>query len=157
MLSLIDNIIGEEFRDFISVHLDYADSFSLTKNRWSNNDTCQEHIAILNALAPYLIHTVHSEKWFCQRVPKENEFEVSIFKFNQETARILSVHYNSLFYDESYKGKPEDLCFFLNNKLITGSVTHEGICFSYIDGLYLPGRWEKTTTMTKEQIDISIY
>jgi hypothetical protein len=80
--------------------------------------------------------------------------KVYLFHFTPESKKVLLSNYDSIFYNDSVWSKPEDLCFFKNQKLIAGSVTHEKICFSYSETMKLPGIWEAIPTNTSEQICI---
>lgn len=154
MLSLLENITGQLFSEYISAHISIADSFSLTKNGWSNAENSPQHSAVLNALAPYHIKTIYVNRWFCHCVPDQYKMEVYLFHFTPESKEILLSHYDSIFYNGTVWSKPEDLCFFKNKKLISGSVTHEQICFEYSEDVKFPGNWEVTPTNLDEQICI---
>ena len=118
MLSLLENITGQLFSEYISAHISIADSFSLTKNGWSNAENSPQHSAVLNALAPYHIKTIYVNRWFCHCVPDQYKMEVYLFHFTPESKEILLSHYDSIFYNGTVWSKPEDLCFFKNKKLI---------------------------------------
>ncbi len=154
MLSLLENITGQSFIEYVSAHSGIADTFSLTKNGWSTAEKSHEQSVILKALVPYHIKTVYTNRWFCHCVPDGYKIEVYLFHFTPESKKILLSYYDSIFYNGSVWSKPEDLCFFKNQKLISGSVTHENICFSYIETMKLPGTWESIPTNTSEQISI---
>jgi hypothetical protein len=51
----------------------------------------------------------------------------------------IIANYNSIFYNGAVWHTPEDLCFFKGSTLISGSVSHENICFVYNENLQLPG------------------
>lgn len=154
MLSLLENITGQSFDQYLSVHSGLADVFSLTKNGWANAGDSPQHASVLNALAPYYIKTIHVNRWFCHCVPNNYDVEVYLFRFTPESKRILLAYYDSIFYVDSVWSKPEDLCFFNKNKLISGSVTHEKICFEYSENIKLPGLWETIQANVDEQICI---
>lgn len=154
MLSLLENITGQSFIEYVSALSGIADTFSLTKNGWSTAEKSHEHSAVLNALTPYHIKTVYINRWFCHCVPDGYKMEVYLFHFTPESKKVLLSNYDSIFYNNSVWSKPEDLCFFKNQKLISGSVTHEKICFLYSETMKLPGMWETIPTNTSEQICI---
>ena len=154
MLSLLENLTGQEFVDYVSAHNGIATSFSLSKSRWPTAANSRESARILNELSPYLIQTVYAERWFGQCVPKDQKMEIYIFRFTNESKRILLFNYDSIFYNGVVWNKPEDLCFFKGSKLISGSLTHENICYVYDEKMHLPGVWEKLSSNQAEQICI---
>ncbi len=70
MYSLLSNISGQSFKKFISFCFDKAVVFSLIKSGWVGSDQSGNFIRIMQLLNPYHIHTVHTNHWFCYRVPK---------------------------------------------------------------------------------------
>jgi hypothetical protein len=62
MLSLLKNITRQSFIEYVSAHSGIADTFPLTKNGWSTAEKNHEHSAVLNALAPYHIKTVYTNR-----------------------------------------------------------------------------------------------
>lgn len=103
---------------------------------------------ILQLLAPYHIRTLHTNCWFCHRVPDGYDIEVYLFNAVRQARDIILEKYSSLFYDNPVWDKPEDLCFFQNGILISGSVSHENICFAYeqensfLEDIKLYGMWK---------------
>ena len=87
------------------------------------------------------IQTIYTERWFGQCVPKDQKMEIYIFRFTNESKRILLFNYDSIFYNGVVWNKPEDLCFFKESKLISGSLTHENICYVYDEKMHLLGVW----------------
>lgn len=160
MYSILNNINGQAFESYISICFENADIFSLTKNGWGGADKCGESIRILQLLSPYRIHTVHTNHWFCYRVPDGYEIEVYLFTATVESKQIILEKYNSIFYQDNVWDKPEDLCFFKNGKLIAGSVSHEKICFLYPQADELKaltkicGAWEEVPDEAEEQIQL---
>ena len=154
MLSLLENIQGKDYAEYISAHLPIADAFSLTKNGWPAADKMRDSTRILNELSPYHLRTIHTNRWFCYCVPPGYSIEVYLFQFTSKSKDILIANYNSLFYKDVTWYKPEDLCFFKGSILISGSVSHENICFVYNENLQLPGLLENKPSALEEQIII---
>ena len=100
------------------------------------------------------IQTIYTERWFGQCVPKDQKMEIYIFRFTNESKRILLFNYDSIFYNGVVRNKPEDLCFFKESKLISGSLTHENICYVYDEKMHLLGVWEKLSPNQAEPICI---
>lgn len=157
MLSLLENLRGQAFSEYVSTCFQVSDIFSLTKNGWSTANQSNEAALILKLLAPYHLRTLHTNRWFCYRVPAEHDIEIYTFRSTQEAKKILLSNYDSIFYDDHVWKKPEDLCFFKEQKLFSGSVAHERICFVYDDTIQLPGRWEAVPSNLVEQIQIPIW
>ena len=119
-----------------------------------------EFIRVMQLLSPYHINTVHTNHWFCYRVPEGYDKEVYLFAATAESKRIILVQYDSLFYQDKAWDKPEDLCFFQNGRLMVGSVSHERICFLYPQTnewmalTELCGTWKEAPNETEEQIQL---
>lgn len=79
MLTLANNIKGRAFSEFISLWFDIADIFSLTKNGWSNVRDNAATTQLLKQLDSSHIRTIHTNQWFCNRVPQGYDIEVYIF------------------------------------------------------------------------------
>ena len=153
MLSLSENLTGQDFIEYISTCFHIADIFSLTRNSWFTAEKNIEEQRFLQLLAPYHIRTLHTNHWFCYRVPSNYEIEVYLFHATLEAKEILLSNYDSLFLTFPWK-IPEDLCFFKNHKLFAGSVSHENICYVFDETLSLPGVWETTASISTEQIHL---
>ena len=160
MLSLVKNLCGEHFDEYVSACFNIADTFSLTKNGWSTAQESLESERVLKILAPYHICTINTVRWFCQSVPPGHEKEVYLFRATEASKKILLSMYRSIFYDDSVWMTPEDLCFFKNRKLVSGSLTHERICFVYdYESLFtkritLKNAWDVIPLNQNEQIDL---
>lgn len=163
MLSLIRNLNGQYFEEFLSACFEIGDVFSLSRNGWSNAGESVESKRILSLLSPYHINTLHTENWFCQHVPQGYEKEIYLFRATEDAKKIMLSEYKSVFYEGSVWMKPEDLCFFKNGKLFMGSLTHEDICYVYnYEVLFLERTaglsiWEKGSDVLAEQISLHVY
>lgn len=160
MLSLSSNIVGSAFEGYVSACFQKADTFSLTKNRW-RWDESEEHARVLQRLSPYYIRTLHTNHWFAFYLPEGYELEVYLFRADPEAKRIILEEYNSLFIGGNIWKKPEDLCFFKEGRLFSGSVSHEYICYVYEQGhdwdeqIKHHGIWEQVPDELNERIQIS--
>ena len=161
MLSLSNNITGKSFEGYVSACFCHADAFSLPQNGWKNTQKNDESDQVLQLLAPYHIRTLHTNCWFCHRVPDGYDIEVYLFNAVRQARDIILEKYSSLFYDNSVWDKPEDICFFQNGILISGSVSHENICFAYeqensfLEDIKLYGMWKNVPSIAEEQIRIN--
>lgn len=155
MRTLLENLQGRDFTGYISAHLPIADAFSLTRNRWPGASGSRSHARVLEDLSPFHLRTIHTTHWFSFYVTLENMLEIDLFRFTEESKKVLLSHYDSIFYGgRRYWKRPEDLCFFKDSLLVSGSVTHELICFVYHDGLPLPGAWKREPSAAAEQISL---
>lgn len=128
MLSLDKIISKSAFDRLLAECINTADTFSLTEGP----KLYPEGKALLDALQPYLIKTIETQHWFSYYVPKSCKKRVYIFKVCEESVTALKEFYKGLFVDEDTRWTTlEDLCFFLNKKLVLGTVTHEYICYFY--------------------------
>lgn len=160
MYSLLSNISGQPFEKFISFCFEHTDTFSLTKNSWLGAGKSHESNRVMQLLSPYQINTVHTNHWFCYRVPEGYDIEVYLFTATAESKRIILEQYDSLFYQDKVWDKPEDLCFFQDGRLMAGSVSHERICFLYPQTnewmalTEICGTWEEVLSEAEEQIQL---
>ena len=160
MLSLVKNLCGRYFEEYLSACFDVADTFSLTENGWEAAKKSGESVRILELLEPYFIRTVKVQHWFCQRVPAGHEKEVYLFSITDASKKIILQEYNSIFYDDTVWMKPEDICFFKNGKLISGSLSHERICYVYdyedmfSERVTLQSAWKIIPHNQNEQINL---
>ena len=135
MFSLNKNISGQDFIDLISVCFDHANIFSLSQNRWF--DVVSERSAqLLQQLCPYYIKDLDTNRWFCHYVPKEFAYKVYLFRTVPEAKSIILSAYSKLFFDGTAWEEPENICFFRDNRLVLGSVSHEKICYLYDSELW---------------------
>lgn len=92
---------------------------------------------LITELFPHRCGKVNTSRWFCYITLADNPIERFLYPASSDTMGILKKHYTGLFldnvYDKSseYKQSLEDLCFFRENKLIMGTVSHEKMCSVY--------------------------
>ena len=147
-------------KGYVSACFQKTDTFSLTKNRWGCADS-GEHIRVLQRLSPYHIRTLQTNHWFSCYIPEGHELEVYFFRVVPEFKRIILEEYNSLFIEDNIWKKSEDLCFFKEGRLFSGSVSHELICYVYGQGhdwdelITHHGIWEQVPDELNERIQIS--
>ena len=107
---------------------DQADVFSLCTAIWTQatND------ALEKALMPYRLRGFRTARWFCHW-STEPFLEVNLYEANEETRSIVKQHVRDLYFDLSRNRDLhtlEDLCFFREDQLFFGTVSHEGICMA---------------------------
>lgn len=107
---------------------DHADVFSLCTAIW----TQATDDALEKALALYRLRSFRTARWFCH-FSTEPFLEVSVYAANEETRRIVKQHVHDLYFNLSRNRglhTREDICFFKENRLFFGTVSHEGICMA---------------------------
>ncbi len=85
-------------------------------------------------LEPFCLSTLTTSHWFCFYVPEYNKLRVHLYRNCDESARLIERYYGHLFLEGGgHLSRMEDICFFRDNTLFMGSVSHENIC-----GIYPP-------------------
>ncbi len=148
------NLSGQDFIDFVTAHEEEANVFSLTQNVWIKTWRNLEYHNVLKRLKPFHIKTVKTNYWFARYLFNGKKHKIYIYRFNTESKKILLDFYRDLFFIEDTWSVPEDLCFFNGDELITGTVSHEGICCTFLDDLQVPGMWETCSSSQYERIKI---
>lgn len=157
---LTPNSLGE----ILDLCFQQSEYFSLTLHRlpWKTNELQVE-------LAPYLHSERKTARWFSYGTMEYDPLEIFLYSANYNTKAIVAKYYHGLFLDNlsantlEWKQGFEDLCFFSNNKLIFGTVSHEAICRVYPPNkdfetrlLSIYRHW-KTEDDDGEQISLSEY
>lgn len=128
MLLLNKSISKDCFNNLIEECFNVADTFSLTKGP----DLYPEGKALLEQLNPYFVKTIETQHWFSYYVPAPYKKKIYIFKACDESKNAILESYPGLFMDELTQWTTlEDLCFFIDKKLLLGTVSHEYICYCY--------------------------
>lgn len=134
MLKLI-SMSKNELSSFLDVCFKYTDSFTLSKAPWLSC-TCKD---LELDLVPFLIREISPPKWFgydytslgqyCQHV------HVFIYRVDLAAKEVLLKYLPNIFFDIEDDAIPgqtlEDLCFFSQNMLFAGSVSHEHMLWAY--------------------------
>ncbi len=168
MLKLNANIKEIEFNSFLDICFKYSSYFTFTQNGYTKYAKSQEHILFLEELTPFLIKRIKTHHWHCYYVPKGYLIHVFLYKVDMEAKEIIKKHFNNLFLKEQMNNKlgevsklPEDLCFFIEDKLFVGTVSHEEICHVYPPGdqiyneIHQLGDWTILDHLIEEQINLS--
>ncbi len=135
---------GERFYRFLDMCFEEATSFSLQKDFWKNkslrsNEFCMELEA---ELEPYELRTIQTAKWFANdltSLPEEYAWVMcqKMYRATEETKNILKKYFCEIFLghasDETERKEYtlEDLCFFKEDKLFVGSISHEHMLYVY--------------------------
>ena len=95
-------------------------------------DKTMQGAALKKALAPHRLRSFRTARWFCH-LSTEPFLEVSVYAVNEETRRIVKQHVHDLYFNLSRNRglhTREDICFFKEDRLFFGTVSHEGICMA---------------------------
>lgn len=126
----IDNYCANRdyYLHIIDLCFNYAQFFSLSDVGWKK----KYDYTVMKKLNPYLIMQKNVTKWFGWI---HHTSRVYVYKCTSETKNILLESFDNIFLqikvDKHYSLSNcnlEDLCFFKDNKLFFGSVSHESIC-----------------------------
>lgn len=132
--SNIVNIKGDDFNQLLDICFFTATHFSFTKHR--HHEPNEMYNEFLKELHPFRVKTMMTNCWFCYSVSLTAPFEIYLFIANDETRKIIEKYVDNLFleYETVITEQAtllEDLCFFIENKLLLGTVSHEAICHVY--------------------------
>lgn len=128
------------FRRFLSYACEHSTSFSLTHNRQLIYQAEKSQTGFfLKQLAPYKIRSIQSSHWFHMYTKKSDPIFVDLFHLNDITAKIISDVYSDLYlgYYSDCAWMPEDICFFWNDRLWLGTVSHEDWCTVFPQNLQM--------------------
>lgn len=148
---LVHDISGEKYKEFILYCLKHSTLFSFTIPQ----HICREKIAC--PLSRYVYKTIETDSWYRYRV-LEKSLVVMLFHSHPESIDFFEKNFDSIF-SESSNGL-EDICFFNGDKIIFGSVTHEGIAEIFPSDEIQPkdfmkfAEWEEKELTEKEYIFI---
>lgn len=170
MLRLIKNIENDNFSRLLDLCFKYSSYFSFTKNGYESIANGITHINFIRDMSPFYIKTIQTQHWHCFYVPQENTLEVYLYKANEQAKAIIQNYFDNIFLRyrnsngtlEDVKDTPEDLCFFLDNKLLIGTVSHEDICYVYPPTKQVSeefkkiGKWQEIEYLQEEHISIQI-
>lgn len=167
MLKLDENILENEFNSFLDVCFKYSTYFTFTQNGYKVYAKSSEHNLFLEELSPFLVKKIKTHHWHCHYVPKGYLINVYLYRADIEAKEIIKSHFNNLYLKEQLENKignvsklPEDLCFFIGNKLFVGTVSHEAMCHVYppeeIIGnkICQLGNWTNLDNLIEEQINL---
>lgn len=140
MYKLNNNLEDEIFKQFIQLCFKHASYFSLTHNGYKEFAESEAHTSVLKQLEPFLLQELSTQHWHSHYVPKGYEIKINLYNSNQFSQEIILKNYDNLFLKSSYSNNPvpinmlpEDICFFKDNLLFLGTISHESICHLYLD------------------------
>lgn len=146
---LDDNLEGVKFRDFIACCLEHSTLFSLTFHNISNERN-QQRIQDLNK---FFYKSFKTDIWYCYKA-LGTPIHVALFHSNPNLLDGIMKCFDGLF--PSQLQGVEDICFFDNENLLFGSVSHEGIAQLFVSSeielsIYTKfARWEKVSLIPQD-------
>ena len=160
-----------DYKNLINLCFNVCSFFSFTKyrGRLDKNDMIA-HKNLLDKLKNFYIKTIFAKHWFCYYTNEKAPLEIYVFKADEEAKDIILNDSNNLFLrdnntlNENLRKGPEDICFFIENRLFLGTVSHEEICFAFppSDDIYnkimVTGDWNISNRFyddMKEQINLN--
>lgn len=169
MYKLEENIEGQGFVDLIHLCFKQCTCFSLTFNGYKDFEESNDHRLVFEELKPYLMKEVTTQHWHCHYVPNGYEIKVNLYKTCESSMAILLNHYDNLYLNSNHPESlspinllPENICFFKDELLFLGTVSHESICNLYLvsnhllDVFQVIGVWKQVDSLDNEQICIDI-
>lgn len=126
-----ENIRGERFKNVIDICFKYSTFFSLTTNFDAIENSFSKKL--VNDLNYFLLKNFKTDHWHCYYIlDKSKPLNISIYKSNEKTKQILIDSCNNIYLEIDKGGFiAEDICFFSNNELLLGTVSHANICHIY--------------------------
>lgn len=143
---LIGNIVGEDFSKMLYYLFSTTTHFSLKENGFEIYRKSVLHRKIVEDLAPFLEKEAIVDCWYgyCPATITNNvlvrdanspEFHAKeyIFKTDSLARSVLLSYFDNIFLADDEGGfiALEDLCFFSENKLVVGTVSHADLCHIY--------------------------
>lgn len=157
-------IDGELFSIILDLFFEQSDYFSFSNIGIPNTDCSMQ-----KDLEAYVYREIHSSHWFRYSTLPDDPITNILYFANSATLTILKKYCNRLFLFDSectstsWNQSLENLCFFFNDRLILGTVSHEHICKVFppdenfkneLFGMY--AYWKEDHDFT-EQIKLSDY
>ena len=111
-------------------------------------------------LQPFLVETMKTIHWHCYHMLDPNRpLEVSIYRATQAVKEIVLNTFGNIYLTDHIKPPiAEDICFFRENELLLGTVSHERICHVYpktehsLNAFLQSANWEETDFLEEELI-----
>ena len=168
-IKLINNIQYEKFNNLIDICFSCCSYFTFTKNRWPGYASDSRHIAFIEKLEKQYIKMLNVNHWHCNYVPPGYSMEILVYKTEDIAKEIIKCNFDNIYLKlntensvNSINPLPEDLCFFIENSMFLGTVSHESICFAYPpsekvgDALKEVGDWREVDYLEEEHIKLYI-
>lgn len=169
MLELQENIRGEKFFELLDLCFKVSTYFSLTASPIEEFRNSKNHTDFLKKLEPFYIKSKRVNHWHRHYyLTEENARTVHIFRADEEAKDIIKSKFNNLLLHILINGRyslgdlPEDLCFFIDNKMFLGTLSHEHYATAYpyndeiCEALLKLGKWKIVEYSDEEQIILDL-
>ncbi|MCL1998780.1 MAG: hypothetical protein FWG65_08435 [Turicibacter sp.] len=156
-------IEGENFANFLDLCFECADYFTLTTRIESPKSD------LLKMLCDCHVADFLTAEWYCQdacyadRSPRLG-LRVHIFRTTNHAKQTILAATDNIFLDFSDRRLiAEDLCFFVGDELLLGTVSHEFMCYLYpqtpqiLEKFAKYAIWAEESEMSNESLRISTY
>ena len=123
-------IAGEDFRRLMDLCFSQADVFSLTKV----HGPYRTDVRLERALQKFQIKHLSVDHWFCY-APSGCLHEVILYHASRKAKETLLRYADNLFLktgDDQNGCSLEDLCFFRDQELFFGTLSHEFMCYAHV-------------------------
>ncbi|MHC1722049.1 MAG: hypothetical protein AB9836_02455 [Aminipila sp.] len=119
----------EKYISLFKICFKNSDYFSLTINYDDKDDIqiCKLRECI-KEMQQWQVTDFKTNHWHCFYVTLEKPLNIFVFKSNKNTQQIILKYFHDIFLDGLHSG---DICFFYNNEIVLGTVSHERICNLY--------------------------
>lgn len=156
------NITNPNFKMIIDLCFEKSSYISFTKYYSSIESEQSKNFDL--EINNYLVNKIKTTHWYCYYMLDDSRpLEVSVYKADQKVKDILLNTFNNIFLIGNKKPRiAEDLCFFSNDELLLGTVSHERACHIFpqnnqtLNSFLNIANWEETEFLEKELIKLNV-
>lgn len=147
--SLIDDIRGETYRNFIAYCLEHSTFFSFTCYHTGEN----KDFLFIKDIQDYFYKSFQTNIWYYHKV-YEGKLTIRLYDSDISLVDFFVKQFGSIFHHQS-KGV-EDICFFDDKQVLFASITHEKFAelfpSSQIDQIEVQkfSKWKKRVLVSKD-------
>ena len=144
---LSHNITNDNYKIFLNLCFRYCTQFTLTFHDYN----ITSNYPIKKELEPFYVKTIQTYHWYCYRT-YEYPLSILVYRVNEEAKNILLKYYDNIYCKPNFN--IEDICFFKNNHIFFGSVSHEEIAHLFLNHQHNQfSQFMKLANWKKENID----
>mgnify|MGYP001076833611 CR=1 FL=1 len=130
-------IADDGFQRFMDYCFQHSDYFSLTRQSSDEVLYNQRQDAFLSHLLPYKCDEIKTNRWFRISVSHRTPLTVYLYRTEVGAKKIIQSTFQDLYLYCRVKAPcfwmPEDICFFRDEKLWLGTLSHEEICTAFVN------------------------
>ncbi len=164
MLVLKKNLEKKSFNQVLNLCFELSTHFSFTNHKAGISDN--DYAEFLQELQQFYVRTISTHHWFCFYVEPTESFTILLFNAEDGAKSIIKKYFDNLFLHEriadgtlgNVKNLPEDMCFFVGDQLLLGTVSHEHMCYVYPPSEHVYsefkkiGKWNEEDYLKEEHI-----